>query len=393
MKIGILGGTFDPIHKAHIYMAKETLKQLKLDKVYIMPSPCPPHKNTKNITSDFHRVNMIKLAVANEKNVEFFDYELKNHLSYTADTLTKLKSEHKEDDLYFIIGGDSAATFTSWYQPAVILKNANLVIVNRKDENQFNIESIVEKIKEEVAANVYLLNVKESDISSSDIRTHKIEAAKDLLPKGVYEYIVENNLYTDGNINKAWSLSKIKADLKNVLNKHRYEHTLGVAETAKKMAEAFNVNPNTAYLAGILHDCAKYYSDSQLLKCCKDNNILVTDCEEKAPYLLHGKVSAFIAKTKYGIVDENVLNAVIWHTTGKENMSDLEKIIFCADYIEPGRIVQPNLEYLRSISLQNLDLLTYSILKDTLDYLKSKNQIIDSYTQKAFDYYKNKLGE
>ena len=95
MKIGILGGTFDPIHKAHIYMAKETLKQLKLDKVYIMPSPCPPHKNTKNITSDFHRVNMIKLAVANEKNVEFFDYELKNHLSYTADTLTKLKSEHK----------------------------------------------------------------------------------------------------------------------------------------------------------------------------------------------------------------------------------------------------------------------------------------------------------
>ena len=209
MKIGILGGTFDPIHKAHIYMAKETLKQLKLDKVYIMPSPCPPHKNTKNITSDFHRVNMIKLAVANEKNVEFFDYELKNHLSYTADTLTKLKSEHKEDDLYFIIGGDSAATFTSWYQPAVILKNANLVIVNRKDENQFNIESIVEKIKEEVAANVYLLNVKESDISSSDIRTQKIEAAKDLLPKGVYEYIVENNLYTDGNINKAWSLSKI----------------------------------------------------------------------------------------------------------------------------------------------------------------------------------------
>ena len=393
MKIGILGGTFDPIHKTHIYMAKETLKQLKLDKVYIMPSPCPPHKNTKNITSDFHRVNMIKLAVANEKNIELFDYELKNHLSYTADTLTKLKSEHKEDDLYFIIGGDSAATFTSWYQPAVILKNANLVIINRKDENQFNIESIVEKIKEEVAANVYLLNVKESDISSSDIRTHKIEAAKDLLPKGVYEYIVENNLYTDGNINKAWSLSKIKADLKNILNKHRYEHTLGVAETAKKMAEAFNVNPNTAYLAGILHDCAKYYSDSQLLKCCKDNNILVTDYEEKAPYLLHGKVGAFIAKTKYGIVDENVLNAVIWHTTGKENMSDLEKIIFCADYIEPGRIVQPNLENLRSISLQNLDLLTYSILKDTLDYLKSKNQIIDSYTQKAFDYYKNKLGE
>ena len=119
----------------------------------------------------------------------------------------------------------------------------------------------------------------------------------------------------------------------------------------------------------------------------------MTDYEEKAPYLLHGKVGAFIAKTKYGIVDENVLNAVLWHTTGKENMSDLEKIIFCADYIEPGRIVQPNLEYLRSISLQNLDLLTYSILKDTLDYLKSKNQIIDSYTQKAFDYYKNKLGE
>ena len=83
MKIGILGGTFDPIHKAHIYMAKETLKQLKLDKVYIMPSPCPPHKNTKNITSDFHRVNMIKLAVANEKNVEFFSLATANLIMFT----------------------------------------------------------------------------------------------------------------------------------------------------------------------------------------------------------------------------------------------------------------------------------------------------------------------
>ena len=392
MKIGILGGTFDPIHNAHIYMAKRAMDDLKLDKLYFMPSPCPPHKDKKHITSEEHRVNMIKLAINDYINFELSDFELKNNLSYTADTLTALKKVHKNDSLYFIIGGDSAASFTSWYHPDVILSNANLVIINRKDENCSNMEEIANKIEKEFSKKVYLIKGLESDISSTFIRTNQLEQIKDMVDSKVFNYIQNNKLYTT-NYNRAWSVSKIKTDLKQVLKPSRYEHTLGVADTAKKMAEVYGVNPNKAYIAGILHDCAKYYTDEELLKCCKENNIVVTKFENIAPYLLHGKVGAHVALKKYGIEETEILEAIKWHTTGKENMTVLEQIIFCADYIEPNRTKQPHLSYLRNIAMKDLDLLTYSILKDTLEYLKSKKCIIDDYTQQAYKYYKNKLGE
>ena len=214
-----------------------------------------------------------------------------------------------------------------------------------------------------------------------------------MLPKEVYEYIRDNGLYMGESKNCSWTVSEIDNDLKKLLSPHRYSHTLGVALTSKEMAENYGVNPNTAYLAGLLHDCAKYYTNEELLNTCKKNNIPVTQAEKNAPYLLHGKVGAFVAKTKYHIEDETVLSAITWHTTGKPQMTKLEQIVFCADYIEPGRDKQPNLAYLRGISMKNLDLLTFKIMSDTLNYLKSKNQVIDNYTRQGFEFYKKKVGE
>ena len=216
-----------------------------------------------------------------------------------------------------------------------------------------------------------------------------------MVPEPVYEYIVENNLYNNNNnVNKAWSINKIKEDLESLLKPSRFKHILGVADTAKTMAEHFKLNPNKAYFAGILHDCAKYMSDSELLNICYENNIEVSDSEKKKPDLLHAKVGAFIAQKKYNITDPEILSAIRWHTTGREDMTDLEKIIFSADYIEPGRTKQPNLDYLRSIYLKNLDLLVYDILKDTMDYLQVNSaDLIDDNTSKAYSYYKNVINE
>lgn len=125
-----------------------------------------------------------------------------------------------------------------------------------------------------------------------------------------------------------------------------------------------------------------------MLNTCKKNNIPVTQAEKNAPYLLHGKVGAFVAKTKYHIEDETVLSAITWHTTGKSQMTKLEQIVFCADYIEPGRDKQPNLAYLRGISMKNLDLLTFKIMSDTLNYLKSKNQVIDNIQDRVLNFTK-----
>lgn len=400
MKVGILGGTFDPIHNTHIYMAKVALKELHLDKVYLMPAFCPPHKNTAKITSENHRVNMIHLAIEGLEKIDYSGFEIEHRLSYTADTLTALKEKHPEDKFFFIIGGDSISSFESWYHPEIILEKASIVVI-RRDDVTFDgldktIQEIISKynhITTKYHTGIIMLESEISDISSSFIRNHPLEECKGMIPPKVYDYITENKLYDHCNKNKSWSVNEIKNDLKKVLNEHRYMHTLGVANTAKKMAEVFGVNPNMAYLAGILHDCAKYFSANQLIETCKKNNIPISKYEQKAPYLLHGKVGAYVAETKYHIEDEAVLNAVKWHTTGKGDMTKLEQIIFCADYIEPNRMVQPNLSYLRKISLEDLDLLTYHIAKDTLHYLTSKEQLIDYYTEEAYKFYKEKVGE
>ncbi|MCI8955786.1 MAG: nicotinate (nicotinamide) nucleotide adenylyltransferase [Eubacterium sp.] len=403
MKIGLLGGTFDPVHNTHIDMAKEVLKGLKLDKVYLMPSFCPPHKNSAKITSECHRIHMIKLAVEELDNIEYCDFEIKNKLSYTADTLTAWKEQYPEDELYFIIGGDSVSSFDNWYHPEIILEKATLVVIRRNDLTLDSFEKTVKNLTIKYHLNteetsdyqrrLVVLDTNVSGISSSFIRNHPLNECKDLLPVAVYEYIHRYKLYMNEDVNMAWSVAEIKNDLQRVLKETRYVHTLGVARTAKDMAEAFDINPNQAYLAGLLHDCAKHFSNEQLIETCVKNNIMISKYEKNAPYLLHGKVGAYIAGKKYYIEDRQVLNAVKWHTTGRPDMTKLEQIIFCADYIEPSRSVQPNLSYLRQIAMKDLDLLTYHILKDTLNYLQNKNQLIDSFTKEAYEFYKEKIGE
>ena len=332
---------------------------------------------------------MVKLALEGEEDICFSDFELYNNTeTYTADTLTSLKEKFKNDSFYFIIGGDSIISFLSWYKPEIIVKKAKLLVAKRDDESKRFINEKILEIEDKFHIKIGVINTDISTISSSAIRNMQIDDIKKVVPQKVYEYIIENNLYNKKNINETWSVSKITADLKKCLNPHRFTHTLGVADTAKKMAECFDINPNTAYLAGLVHDCAKSYTESELISICKKNNIEISEAEKSAPYLLHSKVGAYVAETKYKIRNKEILNSIIYHTTGKENMTALEKIIFSADYIEPGRKVQPRLDYLRDIAHKDLNLLVYFILEDTLAYLKKRNQIIDVNTVKAYEYYK-----
>lgn len=338
---------------------------------------------------------MIRLALKDLKNIEFSDFEInKSDTTYTADTLYMLKELHPENEYYFIVGSDSIASFMSWYRPDVILKYAKLLAVKRDDESSKIMDDKITEIEQAYDVKIGIISMNSMAVSSSFIRTHEYWEIEKMVPEVVFNYIKENKLYQDGNVNIAWSVNKITEDLQKRLKPKRFQHTLGVAKTAKEMAEIFHVNPNKAYLAGMLHDCAKNLSDGELLKICNENNIVITDYERESPYLLHGKAGAYLAETRYGITDEEVLSAIIWHTTGKENMSDLEKIIFSADYIEPGRDKQPNLESLRKLAKTDLNLLVYNILKDTLEYLEnSKNKSIDENTLNAYKFYKKMINE
>ncbi len=189
-------------------------------------------------------------------------------------------------------------------------------------------------------------------------------------------------------------LPSLRKEMEKTQDKKRYEHTLGVTYTAASLAMcqqgATLEDVKRAEIAGILHDCAKCLSNEKKIKLCKKRGLEISLAEERNPFLLHAKTGAYLAREKYGISDEDILNAIRFHTTGRPGMSLLEKIIFVSDYIEPGRTHSARLPELRRLAFLNLDKAFLEILKDTLQYLQTTENEIDPMTQKTYDYYKEK---
>lgn len=184
----------------------------------------------------------------------------------------------------------------------------------------------------------------------------------------------------------------IEKKLQNVLKKKRYAHTLGVRYTAAALAMRHGCSIEQAQIAGLLHDCAKGYSDGELLTLASQYNLEISKAERKAPYLLHAKVGAYLAEHEYGVQEEEILNAIRFHTTGRPHMTMLEKIIFIADYIEPNRRMLDGLPQCRTLAFENLDMAMYQILENTLAYLRGRDGLttIDETTQSAYEYYRKK---
>lgn len=189
------------------------------------------------------------------------------------------------------------------------------------------------------------------------------------------------------------SLKALQKQLVKELDSKRYEHTLGVAYTAAAMAMRYGVDMKKAQIAGLLHDCAKCVPDEKKISLCTKNKLKVSDVERKNPGLLHAKLGGYLANKEYKINDEDILNAITNHTTGRPEMSILEKIIFIADYIEPGRKTAPNLTYLRKLSFEDIDKAMLEILENTFKYLKETNAIIDDMSEQTYLYYKKIVEE
>lgn len=181
---------------------------------------------------------------------------------------------------------------------------------------------------------------------------------------------------------------KLRKKLKDVLTKSRYEHTLGVEFTAASMAMRYGIDVEQAELAGLLHDCAKCIDDEEKLDECKKYGLQVTDVEKRNPFLIHSKLGAVHALMIYDVNDQEILSAIRFHTTGRPDMTMLEKIIFISDYIEPGRDKAPNLPEIRQMAFTDIDEAMYMILKDTLEYLEEEGGEKDDMTEKTYLFYK-----
>lgn len=185
----------------------------------------------------------------------------------------------------------------------------------------------------------------------------------------------------------------IQNQLKNDLNESRYIHTMGVMYTAASLAMCHGGDVQKALIAGLLHDCAKCIPFEEKFALCEKYQIKISPVERRNPELLHAKLGASIAADKYEIQDEDIINSIASHTTGRPEMSLLEKIVYISDYMEPGRKPLSNMGDVRRLAYQNIDECLYRILKDSLVYLKSRDMAIDPMTEKTYFYYREILGK
>lgn len=403
-KIGLMGGTFNPIHNGHLNIARQALQEYALDEVWFVPTGQPPHKEVDAHTSRFLREAMVKAAIEGKPHMKLQTLEVRSSdKSYSWLTLNRLKQMYPDCHFYFIIGEDSLDQFMTWVHPERIVEVTDILVAVRQEEpanasaspdlaetarHEDEIQHKIESVSDQIGGHFYMLHSGNLDISSTQLRK-MVAAGEDIsayVPARVAEYIRDHRIYlpeTEADIDA------IEKSLKSLLKPHRYEHTQGVMYTSASLAMRYGYPVSNARIAGLLHDCAKYMSGEELLKCARKNNIPVTEAEESAPQLLHAKVGAFFAETKYDITNEDILHAITVHTTGAEHMNLLDKILFTADYIEPNRDKAPHLSELRNIAFNDLDLAVALILEDTIDYLKDSGQKMDETTVRCWQYYQD----
>lgn len=198
-RIGIMGGTFNPIHTGHLIIAQQTLIRLKLDKIWFMPAGNPPHKAAPVIDGELRR-RMVELAIEGNPEFELFDYELKkDRPSYSAMTMTELDEAYPENEFYFIMGADSLMDFHKWYHPEIICAHTKLVCADRNNISDDMLEAEKKRLETDLGATIYLIDTPQIEISSSDIRDRlkdKPSSVRYMLPEKVYDFIIKNHLYS-----------------------------------------------------------------------------------------------------------------------------------------------------------------------------------------------------
>ena len=389
MKIGIYGGTFNPPHLGHMAAARTAVDALKLDKLLLMPAAVPPHKTLPENTPDqAHRLAMVEqMADALEMPgvVEVSTLELEREgKSYTSDTLEELHRRYPGAELWLLMGTDMFLTLHQWHDAKTILRLAKICAFGRTDQDG---EAVFapqrEFLKKEYHAQTATITLPGLvDVSSTQLREllQRGRGAEYLLP-AVYGYILMNKLYgTDVRL-KHLELPELRACSYSMIRHKRVAHVMGVEEEAVKLAKFWGADPELARHAAILHDCTKYLDLDAQLKLCRKYDIPLDDLERQAVKLLHAKTGACIARYVFGEPDE-VYEAILWHTTGKADMTLLDKVLYMADYIEPNRDFE-GVDRLRELAYTDLDRAMLLGVDATIREMEERGYLIHTNTLSA----------
>lgn len=370
MKIALFGGSFDPVHNEHVRYVQAAKAALGLDRVYIIPSHIAPHKAFGAAASGADRLQMCNLAFRNLPYAEVSDYELRAAgTSYSYLTCRAFAERFPNDELYFLVGADMLEDFFTWKNPDDILAHATLVACGREGENPAEFrEKFFRRFGKEFISISFAGDAAASHKLRVDLAFRKPTPDLD---RAVRRYIDENRLYGHPAIAPALALEKPQ----------RREHSYRVALMAVARARSVGVAEGKALLASALHDCAKYVPlTSPLLED-------FTPPENVPPPVMHQYTGAYLARHAFGIEDEEVLDAIRYHTSGRAGMTALGKLVFLADMLESGRSFD-GVERLREIFRKDLDRCFYEALREQTEYLAASGSRVYPLTREAYEYEK-----
>lgn len=385
--LAIFGGTFNPFHKGHMQMLNAVAELDYVEKILIMPSKIPPHKDADFLADEKHRITMCQIAAENIPKAEVTDVELKREgKSYTIDTLLELSKIYPNYKLAITVGGDMITSFNTWKRYKDVLEIADIIAFKRADiDNDEFYRSVNSLIND--GGRITVMKEEIINISSTELR-HSIcdkPLLEKYLSKDIIDYILENDVYNTG-------FSYFKSVIREKLDDYRFHHSLCVADEAKRLAELYGADENKAYLAGLLHDITKNYSDEEHLKILGEFDIILSAIEKNAAKLWHAISGEAYLRGKYGIKDPDILNSVRYHTTARVDMSLLEKIIYVADFTSRDRDY-PDVNKMRELSNVSLEVAMEYALKYTITDLESKNQRVHTDTLNAYNQLINNKKE
>jgi len=386
-RIGLYGGTFNPPHLGHIHVARSAVDALGLDRLLIMPSCIPPHKQLPaDSPSPAARLELLRLAYEDVPKTEVSTLELdRGGISYTVDTVKQLRQQYPDAELILLLGTDMFLSFRNWRQWETILQNASLAVFFRGDKEEG--QNIAEKKTEleALGATVYLMENDIKAISSTQLRRlMAFGCAQPFLPEKVLQHILDTDLYSVHTDYRNLPIDQLETVVTGLLKPNRVAHVLGCRDTAAQLAQIWGADVTDATRAGLLHDITKALSGPLQLSLCRTYGVALDEFSSKNPKTLHALTGALVAERIFG---ENpaVVAAIRSHTTGKANMNTLEKIIYVADYMEPNRDF-PGVEELRHLAHTDLDKALEMGLEMTLSVLREQGREISPESQQALQW-------
>lgn len=382
LRFGIYGGTFNPPHIGHIRAAAAAQAQLNLDVLYIVPAGIPPHKElpSGSPTND-DRLEMARLSFFGLPFAEVSDLEQKKEgISYTSETLDWLLTKFPDSDIYLIMGSDMFLTLETWKNAGHLLDSATPAALSRNAGEAAELNGYAAYLFQKFKVKSIIVESDVIDISSTELRKAlPMRGGNEFIEEATYGYIIENRLYS-AKPDFDWLRARVFERMKP----KRISHTIGCEAEAVQLAARWGGDENEAREAAILHDITKHLDLEEQLQLCKKYDIMTDNAEKAEVKLLHAKTGAALAGAVFG-VSKAVADAILWHTTGKADMSLLEKIIYIADYIEPTREFD-GVDGLRRLAYADLDSAVAQGLRMSIEDMSARGITPHLRTKEAIDW-------